>query len=129
MLATGTQRDNYLDDLMRTDALLEHAVRHGMTEGASERFLEETKDLMGRTNPPELLDSIGRECELLCNSAESLGRAIIGEILRSQCGHTILEEQRRRVSRSSASARNRAGKGATRPDRGAVRVLAAELVV
>ena len=34
MLATGTQRDNYLDDLMRTDALLEHAVRHGMTEEA-----------------------------------------------------------------------------------------------
>lgn len=35
MLATGTQRDNYLDGLMRTDALLEHAVRHGMTEEAA----------------------------------------------------------------------------------------------
>ena len=72
-------------------------------EGASERFLEETKDLMGRTNPPELLDSIGRECELLCNSAESLGRAIIGEILRSQCGHTILEEQVRQVTKAIGS--------------------------
>lgn len=35
MLATGTQRDKYIDALMRTDALLEYAVQHGMTEEAA----------------------------------------------------------------------------------------------
>lgn len=34
MLATGTQRDKYIDALMRTDALLEYAIQHGMTEEA-----------------------------------------------------------------------------------------------
>lgn len=53
MLATGTQRDNYLDDLMRTDALLEHAVRHGMTEEA-ERLRAKMRQLS------ELGDSASR---------------------------------------------------------------------
>ena len=35
MLATGTQRDKYIDALMRTDALLEYAVQHGMNEEAA----------------------------------------------------------------------------------------------
>lgn len=35
MLASCTQRDNYIDALMRTDALLEYAIRHGMTEEAT----------------------------------------------------------------------------------------------
>lgn len=35
MIATGTQRDTYIDALMRTDALLEYAVQHGMTEEAA----------------------------------------------------------------------------------------------
>ena len=46
MLATVIQRDNYIDALMRTDALLEYAVRHGMAE-ESERLREELRRLSG----------------------------------------------------------------------------------
>lgn len=46
MLATGTQRDKYIDALMRTDALLEYAVQHGMAEEA-ERLREELRRLSG----------------------------------------------------------------------------------
>lgn len=46
LFATGTQRDNYIDALMRTDALLEYAVQHSMTEEA-ERLREEMRKLSG----------------------------------------------------------------------------------
>ena len=42
MLVTGTQRDKYIVALMRMDALLEYAVRHGMTE-ETERLREELR--------------------------------------------------------------------------------------
>lgn len=47
MLATGTQRDKYIDALMRTDALLEYAVQHGKTEEAERlrRKLDEISTL------------------------------------------------------------------------------------
>lgn len=35
MLATGTQRDKYIDELVKTDALLDYAIRHGMHEEAT----------------------------------------------------------------------------------------------
>ena len=34
MFTAGFQRDKYIDALMRTDALLEYAVQHGMVEGS-----------------------------------------------------------------------------------------------
>ena len=44
LFATGTQRDNYIDALMRTDALLEYAIQHGMTEEA-DRLREKMRQL------------------------------------------------------------------------------------
>ena len=46
MQTAGFQRDNYIDALMRTDALLEYAVQHGMTEEA-DRLREEVRRLSG----------------------------------------------------------------------------------
>ena len=46
MLTAGFQRDKYIDALMRTDALLEYAIQHGMTEEA-ERLREELRRLSG----------------------------------------------------------------------------------
>ena len=46
MFTAGFQRDNYIDALMRTDALLEYAVQHGMAE-AAERLREELRQLSG----------------------------------------------------------------------------------
>ena len=46
MQTAGFQRDNYIDALMRTDALLEYAVQHGMAEEA-ERLREELRRLSG----------------------------------------------------------------------------------
>ena len=46
MQTAGCQRDNYIDALMRTDALLEYAVQHGMTEEA-DRLREELRRLSG----------------------------------------------------------------------------------
>ena len=46
MFTAGFQRDNYIDALMRTDALLEYAVQHGMAEEA-ERLREELRKLSG----------------------------------------------------------------------------------
>lgn len=46
MFTAGFQRDKYIDALMRTDALLEYAVQHGMTEEA-ERLREELRRLSG----------------------------------------------------------------------------------
>lgn len=50
MLATGTQRDKYLDELMRTDALLEYAVQHGMLEEA-ERLREKLRQVSSLGDP------------------------------------------------------------------------------
>ena len=46
MFTAGFQRDKYIDALMRTDALLEYAVQHGMVEEA-ERLREEMRKLSG----------------------------------------------------------------------------------
>ncbi len=46
MFTAGFQRDNYIDALMRTDALLEYAVQHGMAEEA-ERLREALRKLSG----------------------------------------------------------------------------------
>ena len=46
MFTAGFQRDKYIDALMRTDALLEYAVQHGMAEEA-ERLREELRKLSG----------------------------------------------------------------------------------
>ena len=46
MFTAGFQRDKYIDALMRTDALLEYAVQHGMVEEA-ERLREELRRLSG----------------------------------------------------------------------------------
>ena len=46
MQTAGFQRDNYIDALMWTDALLEYAVQHGMAEEA-ERWREELRKLSG----------------------------------------------------------------------------------
>lgn len=47
MLTTDTQRDKYIDALRRTDALLEYAIQHGMTEDAERprRKLDEISTL------------------------------------------------------------------------------------
>ena len=44
MNETGTQRDKLIEELKRTDALLEYAVRHGETEEA-ERIRAELRRL------------------------------------------------------------------------------------
>lgn len=44
------QRDKYIDALVRTDALLEYAVQHGMTEEA-DRLREELRRLSGLGEP------------------------------------------------------------------------------
>ena len=46
MFTAGFHRDNYIDALMRTDALLKYAVQHGMAEEA-ERLREELRKLSG----------------------------------------------------------------------------------
>ena len=46
MFTAGFQRDKYIDALMRTDALLEYAVQHGMVEEA-DRLREELRKLSG----------------------------------------------------------------------------------
>ena len=46
MFTAGFQRDKYIDALMRTDALLEYAVQHGMVEEA-ERLHEEMRKFSG----------------------------------------------------------------------------------
>ena len=50
MFTAGFQRDKYINALMRTDALLEYAVRHGMVEEA-ERLREELRRLSGLGEP------------------------------------------------------------------------------
>ena len=59
LFATGTQRDKYIDALMRTDALLEYAVQHGMVEEA-ERLREEMRKLSG-------IGESASECKLVWN--------------------------------------------------------------
>lgn len=49
-MTTGMQRDKYIDALVRTDALLEYAVQHGMTEEA-DRLREELRQLSGLGEP------------------------------------------------------------------------------
>ena len=44
MNETGTQRDKLIEELKRTDALLEYAVRHGEEEEA-ERLREKMRTL------------------------------------------------------------------------------------
>ena len=47
MTETGTQRDKLIEELKRTDALLEYAVRHNETEEA-ERLREKLRKLAER---------------------------------------------------------------------------------
>lgn len=61
MLTTGTQRDKYIDDLMRTDALLEYAVQHGMTEEA-ERLREKLREISGLGDPSSECKPIWNGC-------------------------------------------------------------------
>ena len=59
MFTAGFQRDKYIDVLMRTDALLEYAVQHGMAEEA-ERLREELRKLSG-------LGEFASECKPVWN--------------------------------------------------------------
>ncbi len=47
MFTTGTQRDKLIEELKRTDALLEYAVQHGEKEEA-ERLREKLRQLTER---------------------------------------------------------------------------------
>lgn len=61
MLATGTLRDKHTDALMRTDALLEYAVQHGMTEEA-ERLRKKLDEI-------SVLGEDSSECKPVWNGA------------------------------------------------------------
>lgn len=61
MLATGTQRDMHTDALMRTDAILEYAVQHGMTE-EEERFRKKLDEISA-------LGEVSSECNPVWNGA------------------------------------------------------------
>ena len=47
MTETGTQRDNLIEDLKRTDALLEYAVQHG-EDAEAERLRAKLRSLAER---------------------------------------------------------------------------------
>lgn len=47
MTETGTQRDNLIEDLKRTDALLEYAVQHG-EDAEAERLRAKLRRLTER---------------------------------------------------------------------------------
>lgn len=47
MTETGTQRDKLIEELKRTDALLEYAVRHG-EDAETERLREKLRKIVER---------------------------------------------------------------------------------
>lgn len=59
MNETGTQRDKLIEELKRTDALLEYAVQHGEDEEA-ERLRKKMRELADR-----LQNKKGRRAEAL----------------------------------------------------------------
>lgn len=61
MIATGTQRDKYIDALMRTDALYEYAVQNGMTD-EEERLRRKLDEISALGDGPS-------ECKPVWNGA------------------------------------------------------------
>lgn len=61
MLATGTQRDKYIDELVKTDALLDYAIQNGMHE--------EAKRLRAKLHEISLLGDRVSECASIWNGA------------------------------------------------------------